>query len=177
MDYTKYENDEVLKSSNKYANLQNFKGNKKKGYRKLPFEKKMQIVALKESGVNAPDVAKSHNVTTQTVLNLVESLRKAKNLTEQQKGFLDRWEAKKLEMADDMVALSEYIYRNITIGDIEKCSLPQKVTSMAILQDKALLMRGDVTSRVAFEGLSDSDLKKFLGGDSVLEAEIIGQNT
>lgn len=175
MDYQKY--DEIVQGNNKYANLQNFKGNGKEHKPPKSFEDKVRMKALVDVGKAAKDVAKVHGVTTQTVLNLVESLRQAKNLTESQKGFLDRWEAKKLEMADDMVALSEYIYQNITIKDIDKCSLPQKVTSMAILQDKALLMRGEATSRVAFDGIDDESLKKFISGDSVIEAEIVGANT
>lgn len=173
MDYAKY--DKVIAGNNKYANLQNFKGNKKRHSKPKSFEEKVKMKALVDVGKPAKDVAKESGVTTQTVLNLVDSLRKAKNLTESQKGFLDRWEAKKLEMADDMVALSEYIYQNITIKDIDKCSLPQKVTSMAILQDKALLMRGEATSRVAFDGIPDEDLRKFIGGDAAIEAEIVGQ--
>lgn len=173
MDYAKY--DEVLTGSNKYANLQNFKGNKKLHKPPKSFKEKVKMKALVDVGADAHEVAKANDVTTQTVYNLVESLRKAKNLTEQQKQFLDRWEEKKLEMSDDMVALSEYIYKNITFKDIERCSLPQKVTSMAILQDKALLMRGEATSRVAFDGLSDDDLMKVIKGDSI-EATVVTQN-
>jgi hypothetical protein len=173
MDYAKY--DEVIQGNNRYANLQNFKGNKKAHRPAKSFEDKVKIVALAEIGVDKDELAKSEGVTKQTVYNLIESLKKAKNLTQQQKQFLDRWEEKKLEMSDDMVALSEYIYKNITFKDIEKCSLPQKVTSMAILQDKALLMRGEATSRVAFDGISDEDLGKIIKGESI-EAEVVRQN-
>jgi len=163
-------------TTNKYANLQNFKGNSKKYRKPMKFKKKVAIVAAAESGADKDEVAASAGVTKQTVYNLVENLRKSKNLTVRQRNFLDSWDEKKLEMSNDMAALSEFIYKNITVSDINKCSLPQKVTSMAILQDKALLMRGEATSRIAFDGLSDEELRKVISGDKSIEAEIVEQN-
>ena len=169
--------DEIIEdTTNKYANLQNFKGNRKKRAKPLKFKEKARIVAAAESGGDKDIIAKEAGVTKQTVYNLVENLRKSKNLTVRQKNFLDSWDEKKLEMSDDMAALSEFIYKNITVRDIEKCSLPQKVTSMAILQDKALLMRGEATSRIAFDGLSDEELRKIVTGDKSIDAEVVEQN-
>ena len=178
MDYGKYEQPkqpEVVEGNNRYANLKNHKGRKVKHRKAISFEDKVKVNELVNLGVPAKDIAKSQGITKQTVFNLVASLRQQTALTNGQKHFLDQWEKRKLDMADDMALLSKFIYESINIGDIDKCSLPQKVTSMAILQDKALLMRGEATSRVAFDGLSDDDLMKVIKGDSI-EAEIVTQN-
>jgi DNA-binding XRE family transcriptional regulator len=183
VDYSKFpaikhsKGDEVIEGNSKYANLRNGKGhNQGKGRKhKIPFKKKMEIVAKAELGMDKDVVAKEAGITKQTVYNLMESLRQNKNLTLKQKQFLDDWDTQKLNMADDMQLLVKCIYENINIADIEKCSLPQKVTSAAILVDKMLLLKGEATQRVAFEGLSDEELNKIRLGENAIEAEVVEQ--
>lgn len=59
--------------------------------------------------------------------------------------------------------ICSYILNSISPENVYKASLAQKITSFAILQDKALLLQGLPTVRLEIQNIADSDLDDKIG--------------
>lgn len=126
---------------------------------KIKFTDVELIAALNAHTGNVTKAAAELGVSRAAVIKRRDVLPQAALISK------DEWEIKK---ADAMSDMQHTILASITQDDIEKSSAAQRITMMAILEDKLRLIQGKATEHIAHavgENLSDEykkELKEFI---------------